>query len=230
VEEDLTEQDTPGRIRGEQPHGSVRAGDSPVVPGGDLRRSQEPILVRKNWKRAFWSLLIVVFFVPVSAWLVFLGLQPGRAEVSWSLVLFGVLGVLAFGGSAILIVRTMRAPWRLELTPAHLSLYTPTYDLSIPWEEIAGIAVDEEQRRQSCVLFFEEVAEVVRLARFHPGAARPDAVTNARVMQARMEESFAASGYHLAIPGRILEMGAEELAEQLTRARTGKLWPEEPSR
>jgi hypothetical protein len=200
-----------------------------AVSGGELTPSQGTILVRKNWKRAFWSLLIVVFFVPISAWLVFLGLQPGRAEVSWSMVLFGVLGVITFGGSAILIVRTMRAPWRLEITPAHLCLYTPTYNLEIPWEKIAGIAVDAVQRRLSCVLIFEDAAEVVQLARFHASTARPDAVTNARTMQARMEENLAALGYHLAIPGRILEMGAEELAKLLTRARTGKLWQEETS-
>jgi len=221
VEEDLTEL---GGIQATQPFEQSLA-----VPGGDLRRSQEPILIRKNWKRAFWSLLIVLFFVPVSAWLVFLGLQPGRAEVSWSMVLFGVLGVIAFGGSAILIVRTMRTPWHLEISPVQLSLYTPTYDLGIPWDRIAGIAVDAVQRRMSCVLIFEDVGEVVRLARFHAGAASPDAVTNARTMQARMEANLVDLGYHLAIPSRILEMGAEELAELLTRARTGMLWPEETS-
>jgi hypothetical protein len=191
-----------------------------------LTLSQDTIVVRKNWKRAIWSLVIVVFFVPISAWLVYLGLRPGRAEVSWSMALFGLLGVVAFGGSAILIVRTMRAPWHLEISPVQLSLYAPTYNLMIPWERIAGIAVDTVHRRLSCVLIFEDVAEVVQNARFHARYAQPEAVTNARTMQARMEANFSTLGYHLAIPSRILEMGSEELAELLARARTGTLWQE----
>ena len=39
-----------------------------------------------------------------------------------------------------------------------------------------------------------------------------------------MEENFDLWGYHFGIPGRILEMGPEELAGLLARARTGKLW------
>jgi hypothetical protein len=31
-------------------------------------------------------------------------------------------------------------------------------------------------------------------------------------------------GYHLGIPGRILELGPAELASLLSRARTGALW------
>jgi hypothetical protein len=186
--------------------------------------SAAPIIVHKNRKRAIWSLIIIFFFVPISAWLVFLGLQPGRADISWSLVLFGVLGVVAFGGSAILIIQTMRAPWHLAVSPAHLALYTPTYDLVVPWDYIAGIAVDEVARRPGCVLIFEDVSAVVQRAEFHRRSSRPDAVVNARTMQTRMEENFDAWGYHLAIPGRILEMGPEELAGLLAKARTGTLW------
>jgi len=167
---------------------------------------------------------MIVFFVPVSAWLVFLGMQPGRPDVSWSLVLFGALGVITFSGSAVLIIRTMRAPWRLELMPERLALLTPTYDLEVPWDSIAGIAVDDVNRRLGCVLIFEDAAAVVQHARFHHKSARPDAITDARTMQARMEENFEQLGYHLAIPGRILEMGPEELAELLVQGRTGDLW------
>lgn len=192
-----------------------------------MTQSQEAIIVHKNRTRALWSLVIVVFFVPISIWLVILGLQPGRPDVSWSLVLFGALGVVTFTGSAILVIRTMRAPWRLEIHPAHLVFYTPTYDLTVPWDNIAGIAVDEVSRRLGCVLIFEDLAALVQGARFHSQASRPDAVTNARTMQARMEENLDALGYHLGIPGRILEMGPEELAGLLARACTGQLWTEE---
>ena len=186
-----------------------------------------PLIVHKNRKRAFWSLFMIVFFVPVSAWLMFLGLQPGRPDVSWSLVLFGALGVVIFSGSAIMIIRTMRTPWRLELRPEYLTLYTPIYDLEVPWNNIAGIAVDEVSRRLGCVLIFEDVAATVQRARFHHRSTRPEAVTDARTMQIRMEENFERVGYHLAIPGRILELGPEELAELLSQGRTGDLWSEQ---
>lgn len=194
----------------------------------DMRKTivtnTQSLIVHKNRRRAFWSLFMIVFFVPVSAWLVFLGMQPGRPDVSWSLVLFGALGVITFSGSAVLIIRTMRAPWRLELMPERLALLTPTYDLEVPWDSIAGIAVDDVNRRLGCVLIFEDAAAVVQHARFHHKSARPDAITDARTMQARMEENFEQLGYHLAIPGRILEMGPEELAELLVQGRTGDLW------
>jgi hypothetical protein len=186
--------------------------------------NNEALIVRKNRRRAFWSLVIIVFFVPISAWLVFLGLQPGRPGVSWSLVLFGVLGIVTFSGSAVMIVRTMRAPWRLELKPEHLALYTPTYDLEVPWDDIAGIAVDEVSRRLGCVLVFEDVAAVAQRARFHHRSGRPDAINNAKTMQARMEDNFEQLGYHLAIPGRVLELGPEELAQLLVQGRTGAVW------
>jgi hypothetical protein len=193
-----------------------------------VTQHREPIIVHKNRKRAFWALIIILFFIPISGWLVFLGLQPGRPDISWSMVLFGALGLVTFIGSSVLIVTTMRAPWHLEINLSDLMLYTPTYDLAVPWESIAGIAVDEVQRRLGCVLIFEDVAAVVAQARFHSRNSRPDAITNAKTMQARMEENLRTWGYHLGIPGRILEMGPEELAKLLTQARTGELWAAEP--
>lgn len=195
-----------------------------------MTSSVEPIIVHKNRRRALWSLIIIVFFVPISAWLVFLGLQPGRPDISWSMILFGVLGVATFGWSAILIVRTMRAPWRIEVAPERFVLHAPTYDLKVLWDQIAGIAVGEVNRRDGCILVFEDVASVARTATFRLNSKRPDAVTNVATMQARMEENMRLWGYHLGIPGRMLEMGPEELAELLTKARTGKLWQEEQQR
>jgi len=185
------------------------------------------IIVRKNRKRALWSLAIILFMVPVSAWLLFLGLQPGRPEIGWTLVLFGALGLVSFLGSAALILSVLRKPWHLELTLPHLKLFTPTYDLCVPWSQIAGIAVDEVNRRTGCALVFEDIAEVIQGATFHHRTNRTDAVTDRATMQARMEANFCDWGYHLAIPGRILEIGPEELARLLTRARTGALWQDE---
>jgi hypothetical protein len=68
------------------------------------------------------------------------------------------------------------------------------------------------------------VSQVVQSTTFHAGPRRADAVTNKTTMLSRMEENLVHWGYHLAIPGHILEMGAEELAELLTSARTGALW------
>ena len=189
-----------------------------------MRDKEQVIIIHKNRKRAFWAMIIILFMVPVSIWLLFSGLQPGRPDVGWSMVLFGTLGLATFFGSAYLIVATMRSPWHLELSPSALTLYSPTYDLAVPWDSIAGIAVDEVNRRLGCVLVFEDVAAVVQKARFHHRANRPDAVNDAATMQARMEENWSAMGYHLGIPGRILEMGPEELADLLAQARTGRLW------
>jgi hypothetical protein len=194
-----------------------------------VTHNAEPIIVRKNRKRAFWSLVIILFFVPISGWLVYLGLRPGRPDVSWALVLFGLTGLLAFSISAVRIILTMRAPWHLAISPSHLAFYTPFYDLDVPWERITGIAVNAVNRRPGCVLIFEDVKATVDGARFHGQARRPDIVTDAGTMQARMEENFEMSGYHLAIPGRILELGPNELAELLAQARTGELWKEKGS-
>ncbi len=187
-------------------------------------QNMEPIIVHKNRKRAFWALVIVVFFIPISAVLVFLGLQPGRPDISWALLAFGLVGLVAFGGSTVRIIQTMRTPWRLEIAPAHMKLYTPTYDLEVPWDLITGIAVDEANRKPACVLIVEDVGAVASRATFHGQTKRLDAVTDAQTMQARMEENFTLTGYHLAIPGRILEMGPDELAGRLVEARTGQLW------
>ncbi len=192
-----------------------------------MTNQREPIIVHKNRKRAIWSLAIVIFMVPVSASLVLLGLQPGRPEVAWALVLFGIIGIVAFIGSAIRIVHTMRSPWYLELASQYLSLYTPTYDLDIPWDRIAGIAVDEVNRKPGCVLVLEDPAAVADGATFHPGSKRRDAVTDPATMQARMEQAFDNNGYHLAFPGRILELSPDELAELLAQARNGDFWREE---
>jgi hypothetical protein len=192
-----------------------------------LTQQQERIIVHKNRKRASWSLAIVVFMVPVSVVLVLLGLQPGRPEVAWALVLFGTIGILAFIGSAIRIIHTMRSPWHLELVPWSLCLYTPTYDLDIPWGQIAGIAVDEVNAKPGCVLVLEDPAAVAVTATFHPGSKRHDAVTDTATMRARMEETFNSNGYHLAFPGRILELSPDELAELLAKARRGELWQEQ---
>lgn len=187
------------------------------MPTGD------PIILRKNRKRAAGALLIIVFFVPISGWLVYMGLQPGRPDVSWALVFFGALGVVSFLVSGVAVIRTMLAPWRLELAPSGLGLYTPAYDLELPWDQIAGIAVDVVKQRMRCGLVLEDLGVVERV-RFHAQARRPDAVTNAQTMRARMEENFRELGYHLIVPDRILETGAEELAELLTQARSGVLW------
>lgn len=192
-----------------------------------MTQQREQIIIHKNRKRAIWSLAIVIFMVPVSALLVLLGLQPGRPEVAWALVLFGTLGIVAFTVSAIRIIHTMRSPWRLEVVPRCLRLYTPTYDLDIPWDCIAGIAVDEVNGKPGCVLVVEDPAIVAQRATFHQGSKRRDAVADATTMQARMEETFDSNGFHLAFPGRILELSPDELAELLAKARQGVLWRDE---
>jgi hypothetical protein len=206
----------------------MAAGKKPERNPNNVAQSLESIIVHKNRKRAFWSLVIVLFCIPVSVWLIIIGLRPGRPDVSWALIAIGLAGLLAFVASAVRVLRTIRAPWRLELIPSHMTLFTPTYDLEAPWDLIAGIAVDAVNRRPGCVLIFEDVPSVTGRATFHRDQARrPDAVTDAQTMQARMEENFDLTGYHLAIPGRILEVGPEELAEILVKARTGELWQEE---
>jgi hypothetical protein len=187
---------------------------------------KDTITVRKNWKRALGALAIVLLMVPVSAWILYLGLQPGRPDVAWAMVLFGGLGLAAFSASAVVVVRLMRSPWHLALTPSRLILNTPGYELGIPWKSIAGIAVDEVNRRPGCVLVLDDVARTAQAATFHDGRRRRDAVTDAAAMQTRMHESFDQLGYHLAIPDRMLELGPEDLAELLARGRQGALWPQ----
>jgi hypothetical protein len=191
-----------------------------------IATSEQPIVIHKNRKRAFWSLIIILCMVPVSVAILYLGLQPGRPDVGWIMVSFGVLGVAIFSASAVLIIRTIRAPWRLELSPQHLVLYAPPYDLVVRWADILGIAVDKVDSRPGCVLVFDDVASVVQGATFHQSKAR-NAVDNAEAMRRQMEENFRISGYHLVIPGRLLEMGPDELAELLAAARMGEQWREE---
>jgi hypothetical protein len=191
-----------------------------------VTNSTEPIVVGKNRKRALWALVIVVFFIPISAWFVFLGAQPGRPDVSWAMILFGLLGLFAFTGSAIRIVLTMRSHWRLELTPEQLVLYAPTYTLPIHWDQIVGIAVDKVQKKPECVLVFENLQAVVQKATFQGKSKRHDAVTDAATMEARLEENYECCSYHLVIPGKILEAGPDELAALLARGRNGELWQE----
>jgi len=187
---------------------------------------QGTIVVEKNRKRALWALAIVSFMLPVSIWLLMLGFQPGRPEMSWAMMAFGAVGLVAFAGSAMAIIHTMRAPWRLELSRSRLTVFAPTYDLAIRWEQILGIGVDKVDRRLGCVLAFEDVAAVVQDASFHSRSNRPNAVTSAVAMQARMEENYEQIGYHFGIPGRLLELQAEALAELLSKGRTGQLWRE----
>jgi hypothetical protein len=186
----------------------------------------EPLILHADRKPALGSLTVIVFFASISALLLFLGLQPGRLAAGWPLVLFGALGLVAFTAGGILVLRLMRAPWHLEIDPAHLLLRTPAYDLTMPWEAIAGIAVDQVNRRPACILVFGDVAAVVARATFHGRAQHPGAVTNAATMQARMEENFKKWGYHLVIPRRLLEIEPDDLAGLLTQARMGQLWQE----
>lgn len=184
------------------------------------------IVIRKNRKRALWSLAIIVFMIPVSGWLLYAGLQPGRPEVAWAMVAFGILAIGAFSASAASVIHTMRSPWHVGVTPSCLELTTKAYRLAIPWERVAGIAVDVVDRRPGCVLVFDDPVAVSLGADFAVGANHRDAVTGPEVMQRRMAHNYRQGGYHLGIPGRLLEMGPEELAQILARARTGELWQE----
>jgi hypothetical protein len=188
--------------------------------------SNETVVVHKNRRWAWWTLGMIALGLPVSAWFLYLGLRPGRPGVGWALVAFGLLGLVAFGTYGWTVIRTLRSPWRLELAPSHLTLYTPAYDLRVPWERVVGIVVDEVDRRPGCALIFDDAAAVAEGAVFHRASAPPGAVTNAARMRARMEEAFRQQGYHLGIPRLILELGPEALAALLARARTGDLWQE----
>jgi hypothetical protein len=184
---------------------------------------RDVIVVRKNRKRAFWALLLIGFMLLVSLVLLIVGLVD-RTGVLWTLVWLGLVGVVGFGGSAALVIRTMRSPWHVAVSPTHLRLHTPTYLIDVPWENVAGIAVDEVNWRDGCTLVFEDPASVAESARFLARSSRPDIVTDAGTMLARMEDCYVDLGYHLGIPGRLLEKGPKELAELLSQACTGQLW------
>ncbi len=184
------------------------------------------IIVEKNRKRAFWALVICGFVCLVSAALLVTGLLQ-KPSILWPLVTLGSVGLIGFGFGAWMVVRTMRSPWNLTLDPDHLALRTQTYTISVPWENIAGIGVAEVNFRDGCVVVFESAEAVAEGARFHARSDRATIITDADSMLARMEDNIENLGYHLGIPGRMLEKGAEELAELLARARTGELWTDE---
>ena len=194
-----------------------------------MKHTGDSIVVEKNRQRAFWALVIVGFMALVSLLLLLTGLLGSRG-ILWTPVWLGTVGLLGFGASAALVVRTMRSPWHLAVDRAHLTLHTPTYRLAVPWDNVAGIAVDEVNFRLGCVLVFEDPAAVAESARFLVRSQSPDVVADAATMLARMQDSYEKLGYHLGIPGRILEKGPEELAELLTKARTGQLWEQEGER
>jgi hypothetical protein len=190
-----------------------------------VTQEKETIIVGKNRQRAFWALVIVGFMSLVSIVLVITGLV-GSSTILWTPVWLGTVGLLGFGGSAAMVIRTMRSPWHLAASKSGLHLHTPAYLIDVPWENVVGIAVDEVSFRMGCALIFGDPAAVAQSARFHMRSTGSDLVTDAETMLARMKESYEKLGYHLGIPGRLLEKGPEELAEFLTKARTGQLWQE----
>jgi len=165
----------------------------------------------------------VGFMILVSLALILAGIL-GQRGVLWLPLWVGILGLFSFGASAALIVRTVRSPWHLAVDPQGLTLHTQAYVLEVPWDNVAGIGVDDVDFREGCVLVFEAPEEVVAGTRFLVRSSRPDVVADADRLRARLAENYASLGYHLGIPGRILEMGPAELAEFLSRARTGALW------
>ncbi len=195
-----------------------------------MRRDKDTLIVEKNRRRAFWALIIVGFMALVSLALLITGLVGNQTGILWMPVWLGALGLLGFGGSAVLVVQTMRAPWHLAVSPAHLTIHTQTYVLTVPWARVAGIGVGDVNRRHGCVLIFDDPAAVAEQARFLVRSPRPEIVTDAGAMRVRMTETYDELGYHLGIPGRILEKGPEELAEFLAQARTGQLWEQEGER
>lgn len=195
-----------------------------------MKRDGDAFIVEKNRQRAFWALVIVGFMALVSLLLLITGLAGNESGIIWMPVWLGTLGLLGFGGSAGLVIHTMRAPWHLAVGPVHMTLHTPTYRLQVPWDNVAGIVVDAVNHRLGCALVFEDAAVVVQGATFLARSDRPEFVTDAETMLARMRENYGNLGYHLGIPGRILEKSPEELAEFLTQARTGQLWQQEGER
>jgi hypothetical protein len=181
------------------------------------------IVVEKNRQRALWALVILGFVFLVSAALLVTGLL-NKQGILWPVVGLGAVGAIGFGISGLRVIGTMRSPWNLTLDPIHLTLRTQTYTINVPWENIASIGVADVNRRQGCVLVFEDVEKAVNGTQFHARSNRADIITDADAMLDRMEDNIEHLGYHLGIPGRMLEKGAEELAELLTNGRIGKLW------
>jgi hypothetical protein len=188
-----------------------------------MRRDGDTLIVGKNRQRALWALVIVAFMSLASLVLILAGVL-NQGEVLWTPVWLGTVGLLGFGASAAMIVQTMRSPWHLAVEPGGLRLRTQTYLLEVPWDNVAGIGVDEVNFREGCVLIFEDPGAAAEGTRFLVRARQPDIITDRAAMLARMEENYRVLGYHLGIPGRILEMGPQELARFLAGARTGSLW------
>jgi hypothetical protein len=189
----------------------------------DLKSVQDTVVIHKNRQRAFWALVIVGFMALVSIVLLLTGLL-NRSGIQWTMMTLGMVGLFGFGACAALVIQTMRSPWHLALSPTHLTLHTPAYVLNVPWENVAGIVVAEVNWRLGCSLVFEDAASVAQGARFLVRSSRPDVIADGTRMLARMQENYAELGYHLGIPGRILELGPEALAELLAKARAGQLW------
>jgi hypothetical protein len=185
--------------------------------------TKQTIVVEKNRQRAFWALAICGFVCLVSAALVVTGLLQ-KPSILWPLVTLGTVGLIGFGFGGWLVINTMRSPWNLALDSRLLKLRTQTYTISVPWENIAGIGVAEVNYRDGCVVVFEDAEAVAEAAQFHARSNRATIVTDSDSMLARMDANFDNLGYHLGIPGRMLEKGPEELAGLLTAARNGELW------
>lgn len=188
-----------------------------------MKQDGDVIVVEKNRRRAFWALAIIVFMSLVSLALLGAGLLGGEG-VRWTPVALGTVGLVGFGVAAWLIVSTMRARWHLAVSRSGLRLHTPAYLLDVPWENVAGIATNEVNFREGCVLLFEDPAAVAQTARFLVRSNNPEVIASPAAMQARFEENMDRLGYHLGIPGRILELSPDELATLLSRARSGALW------
>jgi hypothetical protein len=190
--------------------------------------AEPPIVVRLNRAWSRWALAADALLLLASAWFLTSGLQAMRSRGSAGLMLIviGVVGVAAAAYFARVSLRTLRAPWRLEVSRSHMALYTQAYDLRVPWEQVTGIVVSEVDRRLGCALVFADAAAVAQGAEFHRVPGLRDAVRDAERMRERMEECFSKTGYHLGIRDRALELGPEALAKLLAGARTGELWQE----
>lgn len=191
--------------------------------GDSVKSEEDVIVVEKNRRRAIWALVIIVFMSLVSLALLGAGLLGGEG-ILWTPIALGTVGLLGFGVAAWMIVSTMRARWHLAVSRSGFRLHTPAYLLDVPWENVAGIATNEVNFREGCVLLFEDPAAVAQTARFLVRSNHPEVIATPDAMQARFEENMDKLGYHLGIPGRILELGPDELASLLSRARSGALW------
>jgi hypothetical protein len=208
--------DTPSPFQGE----GQGEGGSPM--------SLKPVVVRMNRRWARWALVLAALGVAASAFLIFSGLWPGRPNpgTGWLYAASGLVGAAAFIYAGGVAIRALLSPWRLEVSPSHLALLTPAYDLRVPWEQVAGIALANVDRRAGCALVFEDAAVVAAGATFRRPSGQESAVGSAVKMLERMQVTFRDLGYHLGVPERVLELKPEALARLLTQAKTGELWQE----